>query len=113
MTKSTHAQTGDLKRKPLLTPLVRALKEAFGKAPRWKPGRHSHPSARVVPAARPIRFEALEPRVLLSADVNPAAVNVTGSIDVPGEVDQYGFTLAQNAQIVFDSTTNNGNLNWT
>src|SRR5262249_13183169 len=58
-----------------------------------------------------IRFEPLEPRVLLSADINPAQT-ITGSIDVPGETDQYGFNLPQNARIVFDSVTNNSNLNW-
>ncbi|HLF95978.1 MAG TPA: CARDB domain-containing protein, partial [Methylococcaceae bacterium] len=58
-----------------------------------------------------MRFEALEPRVLLSADVNPAPA-ITGSIDVPGETDQYGFTLDQNTRVVFDSLTDNANINW-
>jgi len=58
-----------------------------------------------------IRFEALEPRVLLSGDLNPAQT-VSGSIDVQGEIDQYGFTLTQNTQVVFDSLTDNSNMNW-
>src|SRR6266571_1532798 len=107
MTKSAHAHAA--KNKPLLTPLVRALKEVFGKAHHWKPARRSHPPR--LAAGSPIRFEPLEPRVLLSADINPAQT-ITGSIDVPGETDQYGFTLPQNARIVFDSVTNNPNLNW-
>src|SRR5919106_4527622 len=110
--KSSRADVRHRDRKLLLSPLMRALKEVFAKAPRWKPARHSHPGRWAAPAAKPFRFEALEPRVLLAGDTNPAAVNVTGSIDVPGETDQYGFTLAQNAQILFDSTTSNGNLNW-
>src|SRR6266540_7447030 len=94
MTKSAHAHAA--KNKPLLTPLVRALKEVFGKAHHWKPARRSHPPR--LAAGSPIRFEPLEPRVLLSADINPAQT-ITGSIDVPGETDQYGFTLPQNARI--------------
>src|SRR6266568_446282 len=107
MRKSGHAHAG----KPLLTPLVRALREVFKQASHWKPARHSHRPHRDSVPANSIRFEPLEPRVLLSADINPAQT-ITGSIDVPGETDQYRFTLPQNARIVFDSVTNNPNLNW-
>ncbi len=107
MRKSGHTHAG----KPLLTPLVRALREVFRQASHWKPARHSHRPHRDSVPANSIRFEPLEPRVLLSADINPAQT-ITGSIDVPGETDQYGFTLPQNARIVFDSVTNNPNLNW-
>src|SRR2546428_1730380 len=107
MRKSGHAHAG----KPLLTPLVRALREVFKQASHWKPARHSHRPHRDSVPANSIRFEPLEPRVLLSADINPAQT-ITGSIDVPGETDQYGFNLPQNAPIVFDSITNNANLNW-
>src|SRR5262245_43856277 len=89
--------------RPLLRPLARALKEIFGadsrpRAPRKNPA---------------ILFEALEPRTLMSGDANPAAVQVSGSIDVAGQTNQYGFTLAQGTQVVFDSETPNANLNWT
>ncbi|MEH2565659.1 CARDB domain-containing protein [Bradyrhizobium sp. AZCC 2289] len=53
-------------------------------------------------------FETLEPRVLLSADLNP----IQGSIAVPGETDRYTFTLSQEKQILFDSETPNSSLNW-
>src|SRR5688500_16201989 len=93
---------------PLLSPLVKALREVFGRASYRKA---AAPAARPAAPARPMRFEALEPRVLLSGDVNPAQT-VSGQIDVPGEVDQYGFTLPQNARIVFDSLSNTSNVNW-
>ncbi|HVY21936.1 MAG TPA: LEPR-XLL domain-containing protein, partial [Steroidobacteraceae bacterium] len=65
---------------------------------------------KVKPApARRVHFESLEPRVLMSA--NP--VLVTGSLDAPGETDTYTFTLDTNSHIVFDSLTNNSNINWT
>src|SRR6266700_880602 len=107
MRKSGHAHAG----KPLLTPLVRALREVFKQASHWKPARHSHLPHRDSVPANSIRFEPLEPRVLLSADINPAQT-ITNQISVPGETDQYGFTLPQDARIVFDSLTNNTNLNW-
>src|SRR6266568_3340358 len=107
MRKSGHAHAG----KPLLTPLVRALREVFKQASHWKPARHSHLPHRDSVPANSIRFEPLEPRVLLSADINPAQT-ITNQISVPGETDQYGFTLPEGARIVFDSLTNNTNLNW-
>jgi hypothetical protein len=59
-------------------------------------------------------FEALEQRVLLSSDPLPAFVvaSVNGTIDVPGETDTYTFTLDEPARVVFDSLTNNSQLNW-
>ncbi|MDO9047917.1 MAG: LEPR-XLL domain-containing protein [Methylobacter sp.] len=93
--------------------LMSALKKAFR-----TPNGQSKPfsdsaanKAKESTANSSIRFEALEPRVLLSGDLNPAQT-VSGSINVQGEVDQYGFTLTQNTQIVFDSLTNNSNMNW-
>ncbi len=99
MTKSAHAHAA--KNKPLLTPLVRALREVFRQASHWKPARHSHPARRAAPAANAIRFEALEPRVLLAGDVNPAALTISGAIDVPGEKDQYEFTVQDPTRVVF------------
>src|SRR5688572_10880197 len=93
---------------PMLSPLVKALREVFGRASARKT---AAPAAPPAAPARPVRFEALEPRVLLSGDVNPAQT-VSGQIEVPGEVDQYAFTLPQNARIVFDSLSNASNANW-
>ncbi|WP_292430542.1 LEPR-XLL domain-containing protein [Methylobacter sp.] len=90
-----------------------ALKKAF-RTPNGqsKPSSDSPANKAKEPTANSaIRFEALEPRVLLSGDLNPAQT-VSGSIDVQGEVDQYGFTLTQNTQVVFDSMTDNANINW-
>jgi len=56
-----------------------------------------------------IRFETLEPRVLLSADAAPV---IAGSIDSPGETDKYEFVLQQGAQVVFDSLTDRSDLSW-
>ena len=67
------------------------------------------------PRPRPVLFEALEPRILLSADPSLSpdfARQVEGALDVPGEVDRYGFTLEEPARIALDSLTNNGNLRW-
>ena len=58
-----------------------------------------------------VRFESLEPRVLLAGD-SAGIVAVAGSIDVQGEQDRYEFTLDQRSQVVFDSLTNNSSLNW-
>jgi hypothetical protein len=53
------------------------------------------------PARNPvIRIEPLEPRLLLSADV-------VGALDVPGEVDQYTFTLASDTKVYFDALSAN------
>lgn len=64
------------------------------------------------PARSYARFETLEPRVLLSADINPAQP-ISGAIDAPGETDTYAFTLTNDTKIVFDSLTNNSNITWT
>ena len=37
---------------------------------------------------------------------------VNGTIAAAGQLDHYVFTLATNAQLYFDSLTNNGNLQW-
>ncbi|MER9397477.1 LEPR-XLL domain-containing protein [Mesorhizobium sp. M0615] len=58
---------------------------------------------------RAVHFEALEPRLLLSADFMP----VHGSIDVPGETDQFTFNISENTRIYFDALTSDGQLAWT
>ncbi|HSL49024.1 MAG TPA: LEPR-XLL domain-containing protein, partial [Candidatus Deferrimicrobiaceae bacterium] len=62
----------------------------------------------------PRRFEVepLEPRLLLDA-IPPILPNlVAGSIDAPGEVDRYTFTLATDAGLYVDSQTNTSNIRW-
>ena len=58
---------------------------------------------------RPL-IEALEPRVLLSAD--SLVPTIEGSLDVPGEVDRYGFVLENATRVVFDSLTQDSNKRW-
>lgn len=60
-----------------------------------------------------IRFEALEPRVLLSGDVNPAALSITGSLSQPGQQNHYQFTVQNDKHVVFDSLTNRSDISWT
>src|SRR5688572_2260967 len=59
--------------------------------------------------SRRMLLETLEPRILLSADLNP----IDGSIDVPGETDRYAFSLTQPRRIYFDSLTDSDRINWT
>jgi len=67
-----------------------------------------------LPAPLPaVRFEALEPRILLSGDVNPAALTVAGAINIQGEQDHYEFTVEEPRRVVFDSLTNRSDLSWT
>src|SRR5262245_1394269 len=79
---------------------------------RRKPQGHRHRRARSGHAKRQKRtfcilaIERLEERMLLDG-------SVTGSIDVPGQVDTYTFNLPINSRLYFDSLTSNGNLNWT
>lgn len=59
-----------------------------------------------------LHLETLEPRVLMSGDVNPAELSIPGSIDIPGEKDVYAFTVEETTRIVFDSQTNTSALSW-
>ncbi|MDP3590036.1 MAG: LEPR-XLL domain-containing protein, partial [Methylobacter sp.] len=97
-----------------LSPLMTGLKQAFGMF------RGQSKPLSVTPAKQnqdpnthsSIRFEAIEPRVLLSGDVNPAALTITGNISVQGEQDHYEFTVQDPHRVVFDSLTNRSDLNW-
>ncbi|GHT92434.1 hypothetical protein AGMMS49545_09980 [Betaproteobacteria bacterium] len=60
-----------------------------------------------------IHFEALEPRVLLSGEVNPTALAVEGEISAPGEQDRFEFVVEETHRVVFDSITNRSDLSWT
>src|SRR5687767_8623746 len=97
MAKLNSSHAGALRTKAVVKPLLRALRNAFDTA---------------FVAAPAIRFEPLEPRVLLSGEANPAQ-SVSGSIDVPGEADHYGIVLAEDTRIVFDSLTSSNDFNWT
>ncbi|HNI80523.1 MAG TPA: CARDB domain-containing protein, partial [Rhodocyclaceae bacterium] len=57
-------------------------------------------------------FEPLEPRVLLDGTPSVPITRIDGSIDVAGETDRYGFTLSNDARIVFDSLTNSNSFTW-
>ncbi|HEX8961620.1 MAG TPA: CARDB domain-containing protein, partial [Rhodocyclaceae bacterium] len=94
---------------PLLSPLVSAMRGALGELGRLA-RQPSRKPAQVAPAAA-VRFEPIEPRVLLS-DANPAALTVNGTIGVPGEQDQYQFTVEESRRVVFDSLTNRSDLSW-
>lgn len=95
-----------------VTPLVSAIKRVFRSVKRVVPTAISASGKTSGVVSPGIRFEALEPRVLLSGDVNPAALSVSGSIATPGEQDQYEFTVAESRRVVFDSLTNRSDLNW-
>lgn len=58
--------------------------------------------------ANRLHFEAVEPRLLLAADVPP----VMGTIEVPGETDRFAFTLTEPKKVVFDSLTATNNMFW-
>jgi hypothetical protein len=64
------------------------------------------------PAIAAVRFETLEPRVLLSGDVNPTALTIAGAIQTQGEQIHYEFTVEENRRVVFDSLTNRSDLSW-
>ncbi|MGX9354807.1 LamG-like jellyroll fold domain-containing protein [Roseobacteraceae bacterium S113] len=56
--------------------------------------------------SRGLHVEALEPRLLLSADLVP----IVGEIELPGEVDLYTFELVESRDIVFDALSDNTNM---
>lgn len=64
-----------------------------------------------MPAER-LRFEALEPRILLDGAPSIPVTQIDGSIDVAGETDRYGFTLNETVRVVFDSLTNDASMRW-
>lgn len=98
-----------------LSPLMSGLKQAFGafRGQSKQPLSASPAKQNEEPNTHSsIRFEAIEPRVLLSGDVNPAALAIAGSISVQGEQDHYEFTVQDPHRVVFDSLTNRSDLNW-
>lgn len=59
-----------------------------------------------------ISFETLEPRVLLSGDINPAALTVAGTIATVGQQDHYQFSVEETRRVVFDSLTDRSDISW-
>ena len=59
-----------------------------------------------------LALDTLEPRVLLSGDVNPAALTITGEITKPGEQKVYEFNVDQTTRVLMDSLTANQNISW-
>ena len=93
---------------------ARAEEDAAGAA---GPGLLARLVRRAVAALKPppelpgrLVFESVEPRVLLAGDA--VVPRVEGRIDVPGEVDQYTFTLQNDVRVVFDSLTPNSGVEW-
>ncbi len=63
-----------------------------------------------VALSRRLELETYEPRILMSAALLP----VHGSIDAPGQTNQYTFSLTDPSQVYFDSQTPNANqIDWT
>jgi Ca2+-binding RTX toxin-like protein len=104
--RSTDNKPSERVKRFLVQPLAAALRATFGKAPPPSPAR---PAPQ---AAAPMKLEALEPRVLLSGDTNPAAVAVSGEISQPGEHRTHAMDLGQNALLVLDSLTARADLQW-
>ena len=100
----------DRSRNLSLSPLMHTLLGAFRLGKAAKEVNVAPPSSAASQPA--IRFEALEPRVLLSGDVNPAALSIDGTISVQGEQDQFEFSVEEQRRVVFDSLTNRSDLNW-
>src|SRR5688572_8734582 len=80
-------------KKGAMRPLISAIRHLF----KGKPALDSRPVEKkpdhIAPLPKSIRFESLEPRVLMSADVNPAALTIAGDISIQGEQDRYEFTV--------------------
>ncbi len=106
---------------PQLAPIAGAIKRILAMQERTDSPRHGGGAPAVAAApltdrqeaqrasAKRVRFEPLEPRVLMSADPIP----VSGTLNTPGQVDHYSFTLTTATHLVFDSLTNNSNIDWT
>ena len=108
MTRNNLKPTSSAPQKQTLRPLNALMQRMFSS--RSKPAVATR-SVAAEPVPK-IKFETLEPRVLLSGDINPGAVTLSGSIDVAGERDQYEFTISDPTRVVFDGLSNNRNLSW-
>jgi hypothetical protein len=88
MLKAEVKDTSVKSNKFMLTPLMRAIRNMFPNSPQ-----PSLPLSQQTPrkntSSRPaqhksIRFESIEPRVLMAADLNPAIVAINSTISAPG-----------------------------
>ena len=57
-------------------------------------------------------IDALEPRVLLSGDVNPAALVINGEITGPGQQGVYELNVSESSHLLIDSLTARKDLQW-
>src|SRR5437867_1293868 len=84
-------------KKAALRPLINAIFDVFKY--KAKPTLNPRPEEKKVKhtaaPSKSIRFETIEPRMLMSADT---AIAINGAIDTPGEIDQYGFTLTSDVK---------------
>lgn len=96
-----------------LTPLISALSGAFqGKS---RQTRDANSAMRRKPESgimQSVKFESLEPRVLMAGDVNPGALTISGNLAVQGQQDSFEFTVEEPTRVVFDSLTNRPDLTW-
>ena len=61
------------------------------------------------PISQRLEFKSYEPRLLMSAVLLP----VHGTLNQPGQIDQYTFSLSTPTQVYFDSQTPNSQIDWT
>jgi len=57
------------------------------------------------------QLEALEPKLLMSADLMPGVHDIQGSIEQPGEQDIYELVINETSKLFFDGAQGN-NINW-
>ena len=117
--RKPRKQTG---KSGLVGPLVSAVNAALRRAqpvaklsvraPEPNPKRGRAVPARSTQATERVLLEALEPRILLSADINPAALTLAGELTKPGEQKVYEFNVDQQTTVILDSLTNNDRLSW-
>jgi large repetitive protein len=88
--------------------LIKSSLRRIGTSARGVPPGSSTKACLKESVSRRVLIEALEPRLLLSADLLP----IQGTIDVPGEVDRYAFTLSEPKQVLFDAEKSDSRLNW-
>ncbi len=117
--RKPRKQTG---KSGLVAPFVNAVNAALRRA--QPVARLSVPTAGAKPkpvrggssrqslATERVLLEALEPRILLSADINPAALTLAGELTKPGEQKVYEFNVDQQTTVILDSLTNNSQLSW-
>jgi hypothetical protein len=97
----------DFTRNPMQSFRLSPIADAVRSLIRDRPAAPAPRAPRKRAAAKRVRFEPIEPRLLMDADP------IVGAIDSPGEEDRYGFTLETDTQLVFDSLSQSPGINWT